>query len=533
MLTLAHVRRLQGGRATRSRAHVADTPGPDGSTPLIVACKRGIIADVKLWLDYGANPALEGKQFAKPYAEDDYQVLPLTEAAKYGHGEVVALLLSLDGVDVNDATSDIGFTALYCACGKGRILVVELLLAHDSIDVNKARADYGATPLYAACYNGRTEAVNALLACDAIDVNKARTHNGSTPLNTACRKGHTATVHALLTCDEIDVNKARTDSGSTPLWIACYYGHIEAVEALLACNTIDVNSARTDDGTTPLFTACSQGCTAVVKALLASGNVDVNTATTEGGYTPLYIACYHGHTGIVNELLACDAIDANKARADGGTTPLYAACRNGHTKAVNALLACDEIDVNKTRTIGGDTPLHVAAWKGYLLVVQQLVVCGANRHTRTLHNSTALQLAIKSAKHDVAAWLQATAGWSPLKVAAACRLHTIAAMQLRNGSIDPDDPTTTTPAEVLAIVAVAQVPVDALPWENALPVCNATIKLMEAAAAGWSRTAHWLHHRGVRQTVHTLLLVSERLHRASVANSNSDEAEGAAALSVG
>ena len=60
-LTLA---RLQGGRATRSRACLADTPGPGGSTPLIMACTQGILADVKLWLDYGANPALEGKQLA-------------------------------------------------------------------------------------------------------------------------------------------------------------------------------------------------------------------------------------------------------------------------------------------------------------------------------------------------------------------------------------------------------------------------------------------------------------------------------------
>ena len=189
--------------------------------------------------------------------------------------------------------------------------------------------------------------------------------------------------------------------------------------------------------------------------------------------------------------------------------------------------------MNKATTDDGDAPLHAAAWQGHLHIFQQLVACGANRDTRTTNNETALELAIQFAKHDVAAWLRATAGWSPLKVAAACRLHTIAAMQLRNGSIDPDDPTTTTPAEVLAIVATtAQVPVDALPWENAPPVCNATIKLMEAATAGWSRTAHWLHHRGVRQAVLTLLLVSERLlltlHRANVSG-NSDQAEGAAA----
>ena len=107
-LTLA---RLQGGRVTRSGAHVADTPGPGGSTPLIMACTQGILADVKLWLDYGANPALEGKQFAKQDGRGDWQVLPLIEAADHGHSEVVKLLLSLGGVDVNDA-----ITRAYFSC---------------------------------------------------------------------------------------------------------------------------------------------------------------------------------------------------------------------------------------------------------------------------------------------------------------------------------------------------------------------------------------------------------------------------------
>ena len=50
--------------------------------------------------------------------------MPLTEAAEHGHSEVVKLLLSLEGVDVNDAPNDFGYTALHCACSEGRILVV-------------------------------------------------------------------------------------------------------------------------------------------------------------------------------------------------------------------------------------------------------------------------------------------------------------------------------------------------------------------------------------------------------------------------
>ena len=42
------------------------------------------------------------------------------------------------------------------------------LLSTDGIDVNKAETNHGWTPLYAACHHGHVEVVNAMLSTDGI-----------------------------------------------------------------------------------------------------------------------------------------------------------------------------------------------------------------------------------------------------------------------------------------------------------------------------------------------------------------------------
>ena len=77
-------------------------------------------------------------------------------------------------------------------------------------------------------------------------------------------------------------------------------------------------------------------------------------------------------------------------------------------------------------------------------------------------------------------------------------------------------------AVVATHVATAQTSTDALPLENAPPVCQTTIKLMKAATKGWRRATHWLLHGGVRQIAHTMLLIAERLHRMNNSDVGSD-----------
>jgi hypothetical protein len=245
--------------------------------------------------------------------------------------------------------------------------------------------------------------------------------------------------------------------------------------------------------------------------LLACDGIDVNKANAVDGTTPLFMACQNGHTEVVGLLLACDGIEVNKAKTTTGATPLYMACQEGHTEVVGLLLACDGIDVNKARSNNGATPLHTAAHSGYLSIAQLLVVFGANVAAATTQNNrTPQQLAAAAEHNELAEWLGALAGWSPLRVAAGCRLHTPIATQLKLGRMDPD----AQPWFQLALArATSTAPPIDLPWQDAPDVCQITIKLIKAATRGWAPPRHWLYHTGFRVAVRTVLQISERLHR--------------------
>ena len=357
-----------------------------------------------------------------------------------------------------------------------------MLLAHDEIDVNQGRTDDSATPLYAACYHGHTAIVAMLLARDGIDVNQARTDDSATLLYTACYHGHTAIVAMLLARDEINVNRPRADDGATPLYVACDYGHTGVVAMLLARDDIDASKATLAEGSTPLFVACNHGHAEICKRLMARDGVDVNQARTSDGVTPLYTACDQGHTAIVTMLLMHDGIDVHKVD-DEGMTPVHSAALNGH--------------------------LHMA----WLLAVHGVSLTAVDNDGDTAASIAGHRFATGEGKATLAEWLAAVASWSPLRIAAGCRMHKEVAFLLRRGRIDPDDPAATSIQSIMEVVATSKAKPAALPWQNAPPICKATIKLVADATCGWHRTTHWLHHAGVRNAVFAVMVVALRLER--------------------
>jgi ankyrin repeat protein len=383
----------------------------------------------------------------------------------------------------------------------------------------------GTTPWLMACAEGVLADAQVLLAAGAdvtlegkdwVEVADGVERVQEFPLAAAARKGHTAVVGLLLAQEGVDANQGTTDDGRTALWSACFGGHTDVVELLLACDGVEVNKAMTDNGGTPLCIACENGHTEVVGLLLACEDIDVNKAVTSNGFSPLFVACQEGHTKVVGLLLACDGVDVNKATIDTGVTPLFMACQKGRTEVVELLLACDAIDVNKARTTDGGTPLHAAALFGHRSIAQLLVVFGANMAATAAfegEHETPQKWTTYDGHHELAAWLGAVAGWSPLRVAAGCRLHTPIATMLKQGRMDPD----AQPWSQLALArATSTTPPTELPWQDALDVCQITVKLIKAATRGWAPPRHWLHHAGVRTAVRTVLQVGEWLHRQDV-----------------
>jgi hypothetical protein len=290
---------------------------------------------------------------------------------------------------------------------------------------------------------------------------------------------------------------------------ASLYGHIEVVQLLLEQDGVNPQQMTTDNGTSAFFCACHGGHGDVAQLLLSLGGVDVNQARTDVGATPLYTACFDGHIEVVGILLACEGIAINQACTDDGATPLYVACDNGHTEVVEMLLKCEGIAVNQACTDNDDTSLHAAADNGHLAVAQQLVVFGADMTPTDDAGTTPLQDATNQEHPALVEWFGAVKQWSPLRVAAGCRLHTLVAIQLKQGRLDPDATLAWSEMQLARDAATTQA--TDLPWRNAPSLCSTTSKLIKAATRGWAPIAHWLHHTNIRTAVRSVLLVSERL----------------------
>ena len=118
---------------------------------------------------------------------------------------------------------------LYWACQEGHEGVVRLLLAHAATDVNQATTDNGYTPLFIACQQGHEDVVRLLVEEANAEVNKVNGKN-QTPINIAAYQGHLGVVRFLLSKGADCTIKDQW--GDTPLASARAEGHAE-VAALL------------------------------------------------------------------------------------------------------------------------------------------------------------------------------------------------------------------------------------------------------------------------------------------------------------
>jgi ankyrin repeat protein len=306
--------------------------------------------------------------------------------------------------------------------------------------------------------------------------------------------------------------QARTDNGISPLFVAAEFGRIDVARVLLESGAA-VNQARTDDGATPLSISAQEGHVEMVRVLLAHG-ASVNQATIDDGSTPLHTATWDYHVDVVNVLLANGAT-VNQATTDTGTTPLLIAAYDGLLDVVQVLLE-NGAAVNQARTDDGGTPLHSAAWQGHSEVAQLLAVFGAKIASHTILSHTPHSIAAQFEHSALAAWFAAVDTWSPLQIAAGCRLFRAATTAVKLGVVDPEQ------GGVGAMLAARATAETVTPWgafdseDESLvslvhvPLCPGTTKFVRAVTSGWSASRHWLHHSNVRSAVHTIVLVAQR-----------------------
>ena len=244
---------------------------------------------------------------------DGAGVTPLIWAARYGHEEVVRLLLQKKDIQPDKQDAEYGRTALSWAAGNGHEGVVRLVLGPRFVNPGSVRRRWGKTArvLYRLF-------VNPDSSCEC----------GQTPLLWAAEKGHEGIVRLLLGPNDVNPDSSGRH-GRTPLSWAAGNGLEEVVRLLLIRQNVNPDTRDWRGGLTPLSWAAEKGHERIVKLLLRRKDVNPDAADTKYGLTPLYWATEKGHEGIVKLLLGQKGVDPDTPDAKYGLTPLSWAADKG------------------------------------------------------------------------------------------------------------------------------------------------------------------------------------------------------------
>jgi len=153
---------------------------------------------------------------------DGAGMTPLIWAARYGHEQVVRLLLGNEHIQLDQQDVSSGRTALSWAAGNGHEGVVRLFLGPRYVDSRRTGRRWGKA----------ARAVGVLIGVRYANPDIPDTANGRTPLSWAAGNGHEGIVALLLGRKDVNPHSS-SKSLRTPLSWAAANGHEGIVKLLL------------------------------------------------------------------------------------------------------------------------------------------------------------------------------------------------------------------------------------------------------------------------------------------------------------
>lgn len=311
----------RGGDPDARRASKAQ--GDDDAFPLFLAAQFNHVEAAWLLVAAGARQeeTMNNGQAA------------ITNAALYGHWEIVALLAEsrpdlVDFVGVDEWTGQSTGTPLVVAAGAGEPYAGQIKAQLAMLP--PAQRKSARVPMPSEDEADYAKVIWTLVEHGA-DVNAQET-GGRTALMVAAMNGNSLIVDALLG-EGADPNIVAYD-GMAPLTWACEKGHEAVARVMVNHESCDCD-ARTSSGGTAAIFATYHGKTKVLAAIAESGRCDLD-AVDVSGEAAVHIAAYKKNRWPMLKILALNGADIDKGDSLG-RTPTMLAAKNNNARAIEVL----------------------------------------------------------------------------------------------------------------------------------------------------------------------------------------------------
>ena len=394
-------------RCMKELSEVSTRINDKGQTALHLACCKGWVecvrtlaamfpGDLKVKNEYDNLPLHDAALFGHSYVVDTLCQEFGEDVDSLGHCDNTVLILACCGGHINlgsnlllkyqcqgDVLDETGGLATSCAASYGHTHLLQMLIDEFKFSPTSVRLTDGLSLLHLACGGKHYETANTLITKYQL-VPTAKDLLGCTALHTVCgfcidsleNVGDfdfpsdvevTSFVDWLirLKCDPMDKDK----QGLTTLHYAALSGQTQVVKLLVKKYHCTVE-CRDNNDHTPLHVAAKKGHTHVVQVLVSELGADVEARNKQND-TILNMAALNGHSDVVT-LLVDQFGCSPHIKGYNNRTLLHHACMGGHLELVEKLIDSYHCD-SMARDDEGLTPLHIAALAGKEHVVRQLV----------------------------------------------------------------------------------------------------------------------------------------------------------------